>query len=263
MITDARKQLLEDKLVFSHIILYHNNSHELAAVLHEILNARHLTRACIMVVCDPTQKRGMNEQMSNVHFEELAEKRRLAFILKPLKPSKLAPYFDPTKSREMSLDHNQHSAQQTVKDQRDLYARVKEHWADRGVRVLIVEDNMINVNVIRGFFKRVDIPVDIAMNGIECVKKVFKEEPDYYSIILCDLQMPLKDGFQTCREIRAWQLQNKHETRLPMVALSANVLGEVARQCQEAGYDQYLEKPLKNHKLEEVLKDLLGDYYRR
>ena len=53
-------------------------------------------------------------------------------------------------------------------------------------------------------------------------------------MILCDLHMPNKDGYETCTEIRKWERQSKHP-HLPIIALSANVLGDVYQKCVEAG----------------------------
>ena len=193
--TQARSILLDGKLVFSHAILYHDNTHELAAVMQEIFSAPHLAKASIIVVCDPSQKRAIVDQMWSKDFQRMIESRRVGLILKPLKPSKLAPFFDPSHSREMSFDHNLRSASQTVLDQKALQARVKAEWAGRGVRVLIVEDNEVNINVIRAFLKKCSINAEIAHDGNECTDMVFKHEPAYYSIVLCDLQMPHKDGW--------------------------------------------------------------------
>ena len=66
----------------------------------------------------------------------------------------------------------------------------------------------------------------------------------------------------TCKDIRQWERDNEHTRRLPLVALSANVLGKVSKQCQEAGFDQYLEKPIHYPKLAEVMTEMLGDYRR-
>lgn len=64
--------------------------------------------------------------------------------------------------------------------------------------------------------------------------------------------MPNKDGYQTCKEIRKWERQNKYP-HLPIVALSANVLGDVYQQCVDAGFNSYLTKPVEFKELSTVL----------
>ena len=71
---------------------------------------------------------------------------------------------------------------------------------------------------------------------MECTNKVFSHPHDYYSIILCDLHMPNKDGYETCREIRKWESANK-SSHLPIIALSANVLGDVYDKCTSSGFN--------------------------
>lgn len=59
----------------------------------------------------------------------------------------------------------------------------------------------------------------------------------------CDLHMPNKDGYQTCKDIRRWERKNKYK-HLPIIALSANVLGDVYAKCVEAGFNSYVTKPV-------------------
>ena len=93
------------------------------------------------------------------------------------------------------------------------------------------------------FLAKVSITAETAADGLECTNKVFSKPPGYYSIILCDLHMPNKDGYQTCKEIREWERQEKYP-HLPIIALSANVLGDVHKKCVQAGFNSYLTKPV-------------------
>lgn len=61
--------------------------------------------------------------------------------------------------------------------------------------------------------------------------------------VQCDLHMPNKDGYQTCKDIRRWERKNKYK-HLPIIALSANVLGDVYAKCVEAGFNSYVTKPV-------------------
>lgn len=64
--------------------------------------------------------------------------------------------------------------------------------------------------------------------------------------------MPNKDGYQTCQEIRKWEKKSKYP-HLPIVALSANVLGDVYQKCLEAGFNSYMTKPVDFKELSTVL----------
>jgi len=68
--------------------------------------------------------------------------------------------------------------------------------------------------------------------------------------------MPVKDGYQTCKEIRAWERKN-HYPHLPIIALSANVLGDVFEKCKEAGFNSYVTKPVDFRVMRDVLMRFL------
>lgn len=94
------------------------------------------------------------------------------------------------------------------------------------------------------------------MDGVQCTDKVFAQPHDTYSIILCDLHMPNKDGYQTCKEIRKWERKHKYP-HLPIIALSANVLGDVYAKCVEAGFNSYVTKPVDFKELSGVMEQFL------
>lgn len=106
--------------------------------------------------------------------------------------------------------------------------------------------------MILKFLAKVSITVETAMDGVQCTDKVFAQPQGYYSIILCDLHMPNKDGYQTCKEIRKWEKSQKYP-HLPIIALSANVLGDVYQKCVEAGFNSYMTKPVDFKELSKVL----------
>ena len=68
--------------------------------------------------------------------------------------------------------------------------------------------------------------------------------------------MPNKDGYQACREIRRWEKQEKH-SRMPIIALSANVMADVLDKCIEAGFSNYITKPVDFKALSALMGDLL------
>ncbi len=68
--------------------------------------------------------------------------------------------------------------------------------------------------------------------------------------------MPNKDGYQACKEIRSWEKKNKHK-HMPIVALSANVLGDVYAKCVEAGFNSYVTKPVDFKELSTVMTTFL------
>jgi CheY-like chemotaxis protein len=72
----------------------------------------------------------------------------------------------------------------------------------------------------------------------------------------CDLHMPNKDGYQACKEIRRWEKKHGYR-RVPIIALSANVLGDVYAKCIEAGFNSYVTKPVEFKQLSLVMAKFL------
>jgi PAS domain S-box-containing protein len=120
-------------------------------------------------------------------------------------------------------------------------------------QLLIAEDSLINQRVIEALLKRHIDSVDIVANGAEAVSAV---KSKHYDGVLMDCQMPDKDGFQATREIRARE-QQLGLPRMPIIALTANVMGGIIDQCKDAGMDDYLSKPVK----EKDLLSLLQRYF--
>ncbi|EMC96086.1 hypothetical protein BAUCODRAFT_70969 [Baudoinia panamericana UAMH 10762] len=256
----AREHLLEcqkmlggeDPVIFTHIVVVLQDVEEITALMDQILSSPAHSGTSIIIITDLAQKRKIIEQAPRYNYEALTEERRLRFVFKPLKPSRFAIIFDPQKEREMSTDRNQDSAQQVAVNQKQVFEELTARLGDKGKRVLLVEDNKVNQMVILKFLKKVSIPADTVMDGVQCTEKVFAQPHGYYSIILCDLHMPNKDGYQTCKEIRRWEKKNKYPYS-PIIALSANVLGDVYQKCVEAGFNSYMTKPVDFKELAQVL----------
>jgi PAS domain S-box-containing protein len=107
----------------------------------------------------------------------------------------------------------------------------------RNARVLLAEDNPINQQVARQLLERVHLQVDTADDGSEALRKA---EAVQYDLILMDLQMPVMDGLEATRRIRA--LEKGRD--IPVVALTANAFVEDRIRCEKAGMDDYLAKPV-------------------
>ena len=113
-----------------------------------------------------------------------------------------------------------------------------EELIQQGLRVLVAEDNRTNQLVIRTMLERLGCTVDIAANGIEAVEAASARPHD---IILMDMQMPEMDGLAATRMIRA---NPEISDRLPIIALTANVLASDKENCVEAGMNSFVGKPI-------------------
>ena len=106
------------------------------------------------------------------------------------------------------------------------------------VTALVVDDDEVNRQVARRYLENMGVLVEVAKGGAEAVDK---HQANKYDIILMDLQMPEMDGFEATRQIRA----NQNGTSVRIVSLTASLVGDVERQCLEAGMDGHLGKPFK------------------
>jgi signal transduction histidine kinase/ActR/RegA family two-component response regulator len=111
----------------------------------------------------------------------------------------------------------------------------------KDVKVLIVDDDVVNRAVAKRVLEQMGCQTDEAVNGKTAIRKFNNNK---FQLIIMDLQMPKMDGFEASRKIR--KLEDEQELDpTPILALSASVLGEVEDQCYQAGMDDYIGKPFK------------------
>jgi CheY-like chemotaxis protein len=117
-----------------------------------------------------------------------------------------------------------------------------------GARVLLVEDNIVNQRVARRFLERLRCEVEVVDDGAQAVAAYGRRR---YSLILMDMQMPVMDGLEATRRIRASEAGG---ARTPIVALTADAMAGTLERCLAAGMDDYLTKPLDAARLSAVIK---------
>ncbi len=117
-------------------------------------------------------------------------------------------------------------------------------------KILLVEDNPINLQMTREILTRFGFEVDAAENGFLALQMV---KQNFYDAILMDIRMPEIDGYETTRRIRAL----KNTARLPIIALSADAVEGVAEKAKSAGMNGYLTKPLNPSKMIGILQSYL------
>lgn len=115
-------------------------------------------------------------------------------------------------------------------------------------RVLVVDDSLMNLNVVRQLLKRSQVQVDTAMSGMECLQKT---KQHFYHVILLDHMMPEMDGIETIGKIRSQINGLCRETNI--IALTANYGSNMQKVYQEAGFDGFVEKPVQGAFLEETI----------
>ena len=123
--------------------------------------------------------------------------------------------------------------------------------------MLIVEDNIVNQQVIRGILKKKHIHTSIAGNGIEALQ-ILETTSDIFDAILMDLEMPEMDGIEATKRIRAGQLRNNNQQQhIPIVAVTAQAMRGDRERCLAAGMNGYLSKPVNPELLYNTLADIL------
>jgi CheY-like chemotaxis protein/HPt (histidine-containing phosphotransfer) domain-containing protein len=119
-------------------------------------------------------------------------------------------------------------------------------------RILLAEDNPVNQKVARGALEKMRCTVDIVNNGAEAVDAWSRRQ---YDLILMDCQMPVMDGYEATRTVRAREQAGR---RIPILALTADAMSGAEQDCLAAGMDGYLTKPLDRRRLAESIERFLG-----
>ena len=125
-----------------------------------------------------------------------------------------------------------------------------------GTRLLVVEDNELNMEITTTVLEEAGFSVDQAVNGQAALEKVATAAPGEYALVLMDIQMPVMDGYEATRRIRA--LPDPAKARIPIVAMTANAFAEDRENALAAGMNDHIAKPFDIHtllwKLAEILK---------
>ncbi|MFA6280312.1 MAG: ATP-binding protein [Bdellovibrionales bacterium] len=122
----------------------------------------------------------------------------------------------------------------------------------REYRVLLVEDNEINCLIASRYLQKIGLMVEEAHNGLQAVEKAKEKD---YDLILMDVSMPIMDGLESTRQIRAL---GGHNEKVPIVALTAHAMDGDREMCMAAGMDDYLNKPLECRRFHAVIERWLS-----
>ena len=123
-----------------------------------------------------------------------------------------------------------------------------------GLSLLLAEDNLVNQALMVKMLERRGHRVFVVGNGADLVDHL-SEAPDVYDAVLCDIQMPVMDGYEAAIVIRLREAQN-HTRRVPIIAVTAHAMGGERERCIEAGMDAYLSKPIGEDELAAALDEV-------
>ncbi|MCA9730435.1 MAG: response regulator, partial [Candidatus Eisenbacteria bacterium] len=118
-------------------------------------------------------------------------------------------------------------------------------------KALVVEDNATNRKVVKAFLEKLGVSVETATNGREALQII--QTGQQYDFVLMDCQMPVMDGLEATRRIRAWEHGAMDREPLPIIALTASAFESDKQKCLASGMSDYLAKPIDYVKLRERL----------
>lgn len=141
-----------------------------------------------------------------------------------------------------------------------MHAAAESEVDFSGRRVLLVEDNPVNMRIAQRILTKAGFAVETAENGQVAVNRVSAAQPGHFDAILMDIQMPVMDGYAAARAIKA--LDNRALNAIPIVALTANAFPEDVEAAKAAGMVAHIAKPVDVQKLLATLRGVLSEHRR-
>lgn len=151
---------------------------------------------------------------------------------------------------EVQLDPLEHSEPSNHSEQSETLVSVEPENL-QGIKILLVEDNLMNQKLMIRIFKKLNLSLDIANNGQEAIEKVDEE---LYDLILMDLQMPVMGGIEAATHIRELE-KIKERNQSYITALTANSDEDNQQKCQAVGMNSFLTKPVQVAAIKQLLSE--------
>ena len=123
-------------------------------------------------------------------------------------------------------------------------------------KILVVDDNELNVRLVQNLLKRTEVQMDVAFSGEECLEKM---KENTYDIAYLDYMMPGMDGEETLKRIRELGIENRYGRSIPVIAFSSNMLPGMRQKYLNTSFDAYLAKPVDGNELEKTLYTFLPE----
>ena len=120
------------------------------------------------------------------------------------------------------------------------------------VKVLLVEDNELNMEIAEFLLENAGMEVTAVFNGKEAVDVFASSEENYFDLILMDIMMPIMDGLTATRTIRA--MKRRDAKKIPIFAMTANAFLDDMEESRKAGMNEHLSKPLDESQMMSVIR---------
>lgn len=196
--------------------------------LAETIRGRHPGREALCVAVAAYDWSGIRDEAERAGVD--------GFVQKPLLPSNIYDFLvSVTQDAPLSVEH----------ERRETFS---------GERILLAEDNDINLEIAQTLLESRNLRVDTARDGLEAVERLRNSAPGTYLAVLMDIQMPVMDGLEATRRIR--MLDTEEARTIPIIAMSANAFEEDVEKSLEAGMNGHISKPIDIPTLFDVLHGL-------
>jgi signal transduction histidine kinase/ActR/RegA family two-component response regulator len=127
----------------------------------------------------------------------------------------------------------------------------------KNCQILMAEDHPLNIMITKKLLEKMGMTVTVVENGKSAVDIFAKSKPGFYQAILMDIRMPVMDGLEAARAIRA--LKREDARNIPIIAMTANALNEDRQKTKEAGMNAHLAKPFKPEELFNILMEYINE----
>lgn len=189
----------------------------------------------------------MTPQQSQANVEANIGSEKVKHIVKPIKYSQLEKIFNDVFFEETVSPSKQ------LNQSRD--EEITKHFNGDDFNILLVEDNLVNQKLAAALVKQIGFDVDIANHGDEALQMLQNKS---YDLVLMDCQMPIRDGYDTTRELRKREQAAEH---IPVIAMTANAMKGDDELCFAAGMDDYITKPIDRDLLRSKIEFYLQQSY--
>jgi two-component system sensor histidine kinase/response regulator len=181
-------------------------------------------------------------------LDDFSESEQINILHKPVNQSELHEVLESTLGLR----------QETPRESNSMMAeRVAGDRVMQPVKILLVDDDDLNLKMGNIVLTHLGHQVDLASSGAEAVAKVESEE---FDLVFMDVQMPQMNGLEATRRIRA--LKNAHRN-IPIIAMTASDTTKYEKTCLEAGMDDYLSKPFNTNRINQIVSAFIADNYRK
>ena len=192
----------------------------------------------------------LSQIKSSIEVNKLQKTKNYDFITKPILRTKIQKYF------KNKFKNIQNSEQSTVSSAQQPAAKNSEPTIAKKARILVAEDQIINMKIITQLLKKKGWEVIPAENGRIAVE-LYEQNKDNIDVVLMDVQMPEMDGFGATGGIRDIEKHTGKHT--PILAMTAFAMKGDREKCIAAGMDNYLSKPINPKELYQTIEDYINE----